>query len=182
MTRAEQPTQCHCLAAKARVSLSSVWSGRLLSSADLSLGHDGSSKPTVWGMDLRPCKWTSRGSWAQSLRPSSIQSPSGNNVSVRWTEGKILLFACHRKRIWSFDRENHWGGTSTTTWWVWPRPLLSAWTSQQGACLWLSPHFQISTHPDLIESVPVESRSLLCAPNNPSYMESISEDEQKELA
>lgn len=56
VTRAEQPTQCHCLAAKAHVSLSPIWSGRLLSGADLSLGHDGSSKPAVWGIHLRPCK------------------------------------------------------------------------------------------------------------------------------
>ena len=61
MTRAEQSTQCHRLAAKAHVSLSPIWSGRLLSGADLSLGHDGSSKPTVWGMDRRPCKWMWRG-------------------------------------------------------------------------------------------------------------------------
>ena len=54
VTRAEQSTQCHRLAAKAHVSLSPIWSGRLLSGANLSLGHDGSSKPTVQGMDLRP--------------------------------------------------------------------------------------------------------------------------------
>lgn len=62
--------------------------------------------------------------------------------------GRFTL-ACHRKRIWSLRESLRLETLKITTWWVWPRPLLSAWTSQQ-FYLASSPHFLISTHPDLI--------------------------------